>query len=68
MKSSTEKELAINKSGMTKVNKESPKSNNKGSPAIKGWHETPFLLNTLEAHNDIVTCVDFDEDYIISGR
>ncbi|XP_046464232.1 kinesin-like protein KIF21A [Daphnia pulex] len=39
----------------------------KQSPATKAWHETPFLLNMLESHNDIVCCVDLDENYIISG-
>ena len=50
------------KSGMNK------ETNIKEIPATKAWHETPFLLNSLEAHNDIVCCVDLDEDYIISGR
>ncbi|KAI9560321.1 hypothetical protein GHT06_014338 [Daphnia sinensis] len=37
------------------------------SSVQKPWHETPFLLNALESHNDIVCCVDLDETYIISG-
>ncbi|XP_045035104.1 LOW QUALITY PROTEIN: lissencephaly-1 homolog [Daphnia magna] len=37
------------------------------SPVQKSWHETPFLLNILESHNDIVSCVDLDETHIISG-
>lgn len=44
------------------------KETKKESPAKKAWHETPFLLNILESHNDIVCCVDLDENYIISGR
>lgn len=63
-----EKELPKCKSGMTSASKESSAQILKESPAIKGWHETPFVFNILEAHNDIVTCVDFDEEFVVSGR
>lgn len=44
------------------------KASNKKLPATKAWHDTPFILNELDVHNDIVFSVDIDEDYIISGR
>ena len=35
----------------------------------KAWHEThSFLSKNLEAHSDLVSCVDMKDDYIISGR
>ena len=73
-------EVSANNTQQTKKSKQDPaqqqtkiksgmnKETNKETPATKAWHETPFLLNSLEAHNDIVCCVDLDEDYIISGR
>lgn len=37
--------------------------------APKAWHEThSFLSKNLEAHSDLVSCVDMKDDYIISGR
>lgn len=45
------------------------KTDAKASLATKSWHESSsFLMNNLEAHNDLVVCVDFDEDFVISGR
>ena len=39
------------------------------SSSTKSWHESSsFFMNMLEAHNDLVVCVDFDEDFVVSGR
>jgi hypothetical protein len=39
------------------------------APIVKAWHEIhQFVYNGLEAHSDIVCCVDLDDDFIISGR
>lgn len=34
----------------------------------KKWHETPFIYNYLDGHSDVVSCVDLDGDYVVSGR
>ena len=39
------------------------------APVVKAWHEIhQFVYNGLEAHSDVVCCVDLDDDFIISGR
>ena len=45
------------------------KSKSPPAPIVKSWHENQqFVYNNLEAHSDMVCCVDLDHDYIISGR
>jgi len=39
------------------------------APVVKAWHENhQFVYNGLEAHSDMVCCIDLDDDFIISGR
>lgn len=54
----------------TKIQAKAQKEVPLAKPAVaeKKWHETPFVFNYLDAHSDLVSCVDLDDDYVISGR